>query len=60
MKTSNTITRDTNYSFLFTTTNESGETFSRKFEKGSSEYANACMAFHKNNVAISIGNSITQ
>jgi hypothetical protein len=58
MKT--TITRDTNTSFFKVITNASGAEFSRKLEKGTSEYSNACADFHKNNVEIAIGNSITE
>lgn len=56
MKT--TILRDTNYSFVKTTTNESGESFSRKLEKGSVDYSNACLSFHRKEVAIEIGNTV--
>lgn len=42
-----------------TTTNSEGNEFSRKLEKGSVDYSNACMQFHKYNVAIEIGNSVT-
>lgn len=57
MKT--TIKRDTNYSFIKTTTNNEGKEFSRKLEKGSVDYSNACMQFHKYNVEIVIGNTVT-
>ncbi len=57
MKT--TITKDTNYSFIKTTTNNEGKEFSRKLEKGSVGYSNACMQFHKRNVALEIGNKVT-
>lgn len=57
MKT--TITKDTNYSFIKTTTNNEGKDFSRKLEKGSVDYSNACMQFHKYNVSLEIGNSVT-
>lgn len=52
------ILRDTNYSFVETSTKENGESFSRKLEKGSTEYGNACMIFHQKGVAIEIGNSV--
>jgi len=55
-----TIIRDTNYSFIKTTTTESGDSFSRKLEKGSPEYSNACMAFHRKNISLEKGNSITE
>ena len=55
-----TITRDTNYSFIKTTTNSEGESFSRKLEKGDVDYSNACLSFHRNNVDIVTGNSITE
>lgn len=54
-----TLTRDTNYSFLKTTTNEEGKTFTRKLEKGNVDYSNACGAFHRNNVELVVGNSVT-
>lgn len=53
-----TITRDTETSFFKSITNESGATFERKLEKGTTEYQNACASFHKNNVEIFIGNKI--
>ena len=57
MKT--TLTRNTNTSFIKTVTNSKGEEFSRVVEKGNIDYSNACMQFHKYNVAIEIGNSVT-
>jgi len=56
MKT--TITRDTNTSFVKVITNEVGAEFSRKIEKVTTEYSNACLLFHKNNIEIVIGNKI--
>jgi len=58
------FTRDTNYSFVETTTNGAGEQFSRKIEKGNDnrpnvEYSNACYLFHSKGVLISKGNSVT-
>jgi hypothetical protein len=52
------ITRDTNYSFIKTITNESGAEFSRKLEKGNVDYSNACMLFHSEKVELLVGNSI--
>lgn len=57
MKT--TILKDTNYSFIKTTTNSEGKEFQRKLEKGSVDYSNACLQFHKYNVSLEIGNSVT-
>ena len=59
------FTRDTNYSFVETTTNGAGEQFSRKIEKGNDnrpnrEYSFVCSLFHSNNVQIAIGNSVTE
>jgi len=56
MKT--TITRDTNTSFFKVVTSESGNEFSIKIQKGSTEYVNACALFNKNNVEIVIGNKV--
>jgi len=53
------IKRDTDYSFMKTTTNEEGEEFSRKLEKGSVDYSNACVRFHAHSVEIKKGNSVT-
>ena len=58
------FTRDTNYSFVLTTTNEAGEQFSRKIEKGNDhcpnvDYMNTCHLFHSKGVQIAIGNSVT-
>lgn len=58
MKT--TIKRDTNYSFIKTITNDNGQKFERKLEKGTTDYNNACHTFHMKNVAIEIGNEITE
>lgn len=58
MKT--TITRDTETSFLKVITNPAGAEFSRKLEKGSPEYANACHDFHMAGVEIATGNSISE
>ena len=52
------IKRDTNYSFIKTTTNENGEVNQRKLQKGSVDYSNACMLFHSKKVALEVGNSI--
>lgn len=60
MKTQTTIIRDTNYSFVSNTTREDGKVFSRKIEKGSTEYGNACHNFHMAKVEIKIGNQITK
>ena len=54
------ITRDTENSFFKIITNEKGAEFSRKLEKGTPEYSNACFDFHIKNVKIIIGNSITK
>ena len=54
------LLRDTNYSFLKTTTNGEGKEFSRKLEKGSTDYSNACMTFHANKTTIEIGNSVNK
>lgn len=56
MKT--TIIRDTNNSFI-QKIERNNLVFSRKIEKQSPEYSNACMMFHKNGVEIMIGNKIT-
>jgi hypothetical protein len=56
MKT--TILRDTNYSFVEIIGNEQGKQFSRKLEKGGTEYSNACLAFHKANIELKIGKKI--
>ena len=53
-----TLIRDTNFSFLKTTTNEEGASFTRKLEKGSVDYSNACGAFHRNSVELTVGNSV--
>jgi len=58
------FTRDTNYSFVKTTTNGTGEQFSIKIEKGNDnrpnvEYLFVCSLFHSNSVQIAIGNSVT-
>lgn len=58
MTTTTTITRDTNYSFVKEIVKENGESFSRKLEEGSTEYANACLDFHMANIAIVKGNKI--
>lgn len=55
MKT--TILRDTNYSFLETTIKD-GRSFNRKLEKGSTEYTNACIAFHQEGTALKVGNKV--
>jgi hypothetical protein len=55
----NSIKRDTNYSFIKTTTREDGEKFSRKLEKGGVDYSNACVMFHSKGVSIDLGNEIT-
>ena len=60
MKTTTTITRDTNYSFLETITKEDGTSFTRKLEKGATEYSNAAMNFHMKGIALEIGNSLTK
>ena len=60
MKTQTTIIRDTNSSFVSNTVREDGKTFSRKIEKGSTEYGNACQNFHMAKVEIKIGNQITE
>jgi hypothetical protein len=60
MITVTTIIRDTNYSFLSTTTREDGKVFIKKIEKGSTEYGNTCHNFHMANVEIKIGNKITE
>jgi len=54
------ISRNTNHSFIETTTLENGSSSNSKLEKGGVDYANACMLFHSNNVAIEIGNEITK
>jgi len=58
MKNNTIIIRDTDYSFLQTITKENGSELSRKLEKGSTEYLNACMSFHMKNTPIVIGNKI--
>lgn len=58
--TTTTITRDTEYSFLKEIVKENGESFYRKLEKGSTEYANACLDFQMANIAIVKGNKITK
>ena len=60
MKTTTTIKRDTDYSFIEMSVKEDGQSFSRKLEKGSSEYANACLDFQMANVAIVKGNKIVK
>ena len=60
MNTTTTITRDTNYSFLKTTTKEDGTSFSRKLEQGTTDYSNAAMNFHMKGIALEIGNSLTK
>lgn len=50
--------RDTDYSFIKTTTNENNEVFNRKIEKGNVDYSNACALFHSRNVEIKIGNKV--
>jgi len=57
MKT--TTTRDTNTSFFKVIKNGAGSEFSRKIEKGSPEYGNACNLFHKNGIELSVGNSVS-
>lgn len=54
------ITRDTNYSFLKTTTKEDGSSFTRKLEKGTADYSNASMNFHMKGITLEVGNSITK
>jgi len=59
------FTRDTNYSFVKTTTNEAGEKFSRKIEKFNGtrpnvDYFFACSLFLSKSVQIAIGNSVTE
>jgi hypothetical protein len=58
MKNLTTIKRDTNYSFIKVVTNENGETFERKLEKGKVDYSNACMMFHSKKVSLEVGNQI--
>jgi hypothetical protein len=53
-----TYIRDTQWSFIKTTTNENGEQFSRKIQKGTTDYSNACNAFHNAGVSIETGNSV--
>lgn len=55
-----TYIRDTNYSFLKTIVNEQGASFTRKLEKGSTEYSNACAVFHKEGVSIEVGNTVSK
>ena len=52
------IIRDTDYSFLRTTTRKDGSSFTRKIEKGSSEYANACILFRQRGAEIAIKSEI--
>ena len=59
MKTITTITRITNDSFIKESKKTDGTTFSRKLDKGSVDYSNACSNFHMKNVSIEIGNFIT-
>jgi len=54
-----TYTRDTNYSFLKTSKNQEGESFTRKIEKGNVDYSNTCKHFNTRGVSIEIGNSVT-
>ena len=58
MKNLTTIKRDTNYSFIKIITNQNGEDFKRKLEKGSVDYSNACMMFHSKNTSLEVGNKI--
>lgn len=55
-----TYIRDTAYSFIEVSTNQEGKEFSRKIEKGNAEYGNVCDVFHRNNVAIAIGNKVSE
>jgi len=58
MKITKTIIRDTNYSFFAISKRADGKEFSRKYEKGTTEYSNACSSFHAEGVEIIIGNEI--
>jgi hypothetical protein len=54
------ITRSTETTFTQVMTREDGKQLTRTFDKRftPTEYSNACMDFHRKNVAIEIGNSI--
>lgn len=52
------ILRDTMTSFIETSTNHKGDEFSRKLEKGSADYSNACLKFHMNDVSLEVGNKV--
>lgn len=60
MKTTTITTRDTEYSFIQTFIKPDGSFFSRKIEKGTVDYSNACLLFHMNDVAILIGNKVAK
>ena len=54
-----TLIRDTQSSFIATTTNEQGQSFTRKHEKGFAGYADACAKFQRANTPIVIGAQVT-
>ena len=53
------IYRNSPDTFVMVTTNEEGKEFSREIRKSNStDYSNCCNAFHRNNVAIQVGNKV--
>lgn len=56
----NTITRDTENSFIQELSKDNDETFFCKMERGTPEYSNTCLLFHIKSIPLEIGSKLVR